>query len=205
MLRHASYRDLDDVVEVHIAAFPDFFLTLLGPKFLFKMYQIFLENKGSVFIVEEKDGNIFGFAVGMESNTKSDKILALKKIFSFSWIVFAEILKNPVALISRIFKKIVFSKKLPPIPSDAVFLRSIGVNPRYQGKGVATRLINEIEKKSIERGASSIVLTTDANNNEGPISFYKKNGYKVKDTFYQDKSRKMFFMTKDISKIVKDN
>jgi len=41
-IRKIKLEHIDDIVKVHINAFPDFFLTFLGPKFLREFYKSFI-------------------------------------------------------------------------------------------------------------------------------------------------------------------
>lgn len=55
-LRLADERDIDAVASVHLAAFPGFFLTSLGRKFLSEMYRGFLKHPSGIFFVAEEGG-----------------------------------------------------------------------------------------------------------------------------------------------------
>ena len=64
-LRLMSFKDLDSVVSVHQNAFPNFFLSLLGPMFLRQYYLTVLKFKNSISIVHLDCNNLIdGFVVG---------------------------------------------------------------------------------------------------------------------------------------------
>ena len=54
-------RELQEIVKVHIDAFPNFFLTSLGDDLLFELYRSFLEVKNSGIYMAKIDNNIVGF------------------------------------------------------------------------------------------------------------------------------------------------
>jgi len=49
--------------------------------------------------------------------------------------------------------------------------------PECRGKGIATKLLNELEKWTIELGYEKCILETGKRQPEA-IALYKKNGYK---------------------------
>lgn len=198
MCRLAEIKDLNQVVNIHIAAFPGFFLTSLGPLFLMAMYRAFLLNSGGVFVVEEVKDEIHGFAVGILKSAGRDRKLALKFLPVFLIALIPGVLRNPVNVLRRIWKQLFSVGIQLEIPGGSIVLRSIGVLPDKRGCGVANRLLGDFEKYSMEKGASVVVLTTDAENNERAIRFYLKNNYEIQQKFKQDSSRSMLMMLKNI-------
>jgi len=55
---------IQDVVKVHIDAFPSFFLTFLGPRFLREFYSSFLvDDAGVGFVAIDDSGEVLGAIV----------------------------------------------------------------------------------------------------------------------------------------------
>src|SRR5438045_6813397 len=54
--------DLSDVVVIHLSAFPGFFLSFLGPRFLGELYAATMRE--GLALVVTIDGRIAGFAAG---------------------------------------------------------------------------------------------------------------------------------------------
>jgi ribosomal protein S18 acetylase RimI-like enzyme len=74
-------------------------------------------------------------------------------------------------------------------------LYSLGVVPEFQGNGVASKLIRELEKLARLKKSSSLILEVKETN-EGAIKFYTKLGYmqfKKKLGYYQDHSSALCF------------
>ncbi len=199
MIRIAEATDLEQIVDVHIAAFPNFFLTLLGHRFLKAMYRAFLLTSGSAFVVSETDGNIDGFAVGLLASSDPDWYAALRFFPSFALALIIALITNPIVIIHRIVAKFISDKERVSIPSNAMILRSIGVRPENQGRGTAKNLIVIFEKIAKTRNATSVALTTDADNNDRAIRFYSKLGYEPVQKFRQSKSRSMLLLIKNLT------
>jgi ribosomal protein S18 acetylase RimI-like enzyme len=204
MCRSIEEKDLSQVADVHIAAFPGFFLTSLGHSFLMVMYRSFMMSPGGVFVVDEAEGRVHGFAVGVLKSAGKDRRLAARFFVRFLLALVPAVLRNPLRVLRRITGKLIFDGGQPEIPEGAVVLRSIGVLPKKKGEGVACRLLGYFEQIARERGATSVALTTDAVNNDRAIGFYLKNGYNVQQEFMQDGSRKMLMLLKDIRFFIED-
>jgi ribosomal protein S18 acetylase RimI-like enzyme len=194
----AKAEDIDQVAAVHIDAFPGFFLTDLGPAFLRTMYKAFLLNHGGIFVVDDHNGIVGGFAVGVLKSAGKDRNLAIRFMPQFAFSLVPAILKNPIKVTRRIASQFFATGEEVAIPGDAVVLRSIGVKPSLKGEGVAGRLLEEFEHQARKKGAALVALTTDAIDNERAIGFYRKNGYTIAQEFKQDGSRSMYLMVKKL-------
>lgn len=198
MCRSAEEKDLSQVADVHVAAFPGFFLTMLGHSFLRVMYRAFLMSPGSVFVVDDSDGRVNGFAVGVRESAGKDRRLAMSFSPQFAFAVLPGVLRNPIKVTRRIIGQLFSEGGQPEMPDGCVVLRSIGVLPEMKGAGVANQLLTDFERLAREQGARVVALTTDAENNERAIGFYLKHGYQVQQEFKQDESRRMLLLTKSL-------
>lgn len=196
----AKQGDVQRVVDIHVAAFPDFFLTSLGPMFLRTMYRAFLVNTGSVFIVARFNHDIQGFAVGVLKTSSKDRALALRHLPQFLVSVIPGLIRNPLKVSRRIASQFFDVGDQITIPDDAAVLRSIGILPDARGTGIASDLLREFERFSLIKGARSVALTTDALDNDRAITFYRKNGYEIAQEFMQGENRKMLLMLKELDK-----
>ena len=66
------------------------------------------------------------------------------------------------------------------ISEDEAQIRSISVEPEWEGKGIGSIVLKELEKIVTEKGAKRIII--HARNNA--IEFYKKKGYKEVEPSY---------------------
>lgn len=58
---------------------------------------------------------------------------------------------------------------------DEAQIRYMAVENQWQGKGVGKLILDELEKRVIEKGAKKIILHA----RENVVKFYEKNGYKI--------------------------
>lgn len=198
-LRSARLDDISEIAKIHIEAFPGFFLTTLGFSFLEVMYRSFLSNPSGIFIVQEQDDKVCGFAVGSLSSSKKDRHLALSYFFQFFCVLAPAVLRHPVSVTRRIISRFFSTGEQPVIPVGSAFLRSIGVPSSNRGNGAAMKILAQFEFEARRLGASSIVLTTDELDNERALGFYTKQGYLIAQKFKQDDRRKMLLLAKSIS------
>ncbi len=77
-------------------------------------------------------------------------------------------------------------------------LLSIGVSVKWQGQGIGKKLLIQLENEMKLQGCSSLSLTTDYNDNEKAIQFYKGLGYAVYYDFITYPNRKMYRMIKKL-------
>jgi len=189
-LRLANRNDLKIIVDIHIKAFPGFFLTKLGPKFLSKYYNLMLSHEKKIFLVAEKDGYPIGFVAGfLQPSNFYAYVRKHKNILLFALIPI--IFRNPF-LIPRIISNFCSTKKKEQ--ENKVIkceLASIAVNPDYAGQGLGKKLVKAFIEISQKKNADIIYLTTDVNNNEVVNNFYQSLGFSLYRTFMAPGNRLM--------------
>lgn len=195
--RPAVADDIVAIAHIHLAAFPGFFLSQLGHRFLCVMYKAFLSSPFSVFIVYVGvDGQLKGFAVGALQQGNQDRRLAWSFLPQFAWAVLPALLRRPSVVVKRLMARFFEVGESPNFPADAVVLRSIGVLPSARGGDASVSLLNAFEATSKARDATRVCLTTDGENNERAQRFYERQGYVVTGKFRQDHHRSMWMMSK---------
>lgn len=75
--------EIQEIVKIHINAFPNFFLTSLGSDLLFELYRSFLETKNSGIYVAKIDYKIVGFVAFAEKSTAIYYNILKKHFFFF--------------------------------------------------------------------------------------------------------------------------
>jgi GNAT superfamily N-acetyltransferase len=197
-IRVAELIDLDQIVSVHFSAFSGFFLTSLGGLFLKQYYRIYIKYSHIAFVAEE-NGVIEGFVVGSNDSIKFYQDLK-KEALHFLLPLLVNIIN--IELLSKIIKRIfsvLFKKKVNSslkTYDELNELTSIGVNPAVQSKGLGYELLAKYERHCVTNNIEGITLTTDAKNNDKVLTFYKRSGYLIDQTFVQDKNRKMYSLVK---------
>lgn len=72
-----------EVVDVHLSAFPNFFLSTLGTGFLRTYYRCFVEHKNGNLIVATMDDKVVAFAAATSECRGFNTSLLKKNLFAF--------------------------------------------------------------------------------------------------------------------------
>ncbi len=182
-------QDMKKVVDIHIRAFPDFFLTFLGSRFLREFYKSFLYDDQGIGFVAVENGRTLGAIVGPFKPAGYFKRLLLRKWYAFCFASIGAVLRKP-AVIKRLFRA-VFYRGQAPQGQDRALLSSIAVSPDTQGKGVGKALVMKWLDAVSARGGKGAFLTTDVENNNVVNSFYHSLGWKLESTYETSDGRKM--------------
>lgn len=197
IIRKATSKDINGIVDVHCSAFKGFFLTELGTRFLQLYYSSYFKESSAVLLVAEKDGEVVGFssATSLSSgfNTRLVKMDFLR--YALRGCVIA--LTKPKALVNLSMN---WNHRDPSIvdKGDYAELMSIAVSPDTQGSGIGKLLIQKTEEEVKNLNANRFSLTTDYYNNESTIAFYRKCGYEAMYDFTAYPDRKMLRMIKEL-------
>lgn len=190
MICKLKAKDVEQIVAVHLASFPGFFLSFLGGRFLSLFYSsICSAPEGISFVYLNKTGIPAGFVAGT-SNPGGFYSRLLKR----SWLKFAiatliPILKRPSAIIR--VARAVFHPSDNPIGDDVAGLFSIGVLPELQGIGAGKKLVQAFLVEAKERGCKRVFLTTDSDNNDVVNGFYTSLGFTVLRQYVTREGRRM--------------
>lgn len=184
-------RHLADIVTIHIKAFPTFFLTFLGPRFLKEFYKSFIYDQAGIGFVaiDNVTGNVLGAVVGPFTPQGYFKRLLKKRWYVFCLASISSVLKKPI-IIKRLFRAIFYRGEAPTGPQRAL-LSSIAISPQVQGQGIGHALVKRWIQEVAHRGGSGCFLTTDAENNNSVNRFYQKLGWKIESTYITPENRKM--------------
>jgi ribosomal protein S18 acetylase RimI-like enzyme len=184
-------RHLGQIVDVHMKAFPTFFLTFLGPGFLKEFYSSFLcDSQGIGFVAVDQDTNdVLGAIVGPLNPKGYFKRLLKKKWFAFCIASLGAVLRKP-AVIKRLFRA-VFYRGDAPDGQERSLLSSIAVSPDAQGRGVGKALVKRWLDEIRARKSNGAFLTTDAENNQAVNSFYQNLGWRLESSYSTHEGRKM--------------
>jgi len=182
---------INDVVRVHMEAFPTFFLTFLGPGFLKQFYRSFTEDpKGVGFVAKDPDsGSLLGVVVGPENPTGYFKRLLKRRWYAFCLASITAVLRKP-SVVKRLFRAVFYRGATPEGPPRSL-LSSIALSPTAQGKGIGKALLAAWLEEVAQRGSTGAYLTTDAQDNEATNAFYCRTGWKLESTYTTPEGREM--------------
>lgn len=192
-IREVGAGDIDEIVRVHMRAFPDFFLTFLGPRFLRLLYgDIARDPRGQVLIAH--DGrSIVGLLAGLDNEQQYFSDLRARSQRQFVVASLGALFRKP-SIAGRLLRA---RRREEQHASDSrPTLLSFAVDPSVQGMGIGARLLESYELELMRRGFNAYKLTTDASGNEGTQRFYEGHGIIPESTWTTPEGRSMLTMGK---------
>jgi colanic acid biosynthesis glycosyl transferase WcaI len=183
---------VDQIVRVHMSAFPNFFLTFLGPRFLKEFYASFvLDPAGIGFVIQDvKTSQVCGVIVGPLNPEGYFKRLLKRRWWAFCYASLTAVLKKPSA-VKRLYRAVFYRGDTPAQYRGLALLSSIAVSPDVQSTGLGRVLVNAFSKEVKHRGGKGVFLTTDAENNDKIKRFYASLGFTLESSFKTPEGRKM--------------
>lgn len=174
MLRTFVSKDRNRIASIHSKAFPGFFLSSLGSRFLEAYYASMSEASGSIFLVDDEHG-IRGFACGCIDPAGFNRRFVRTHLHLLIASSLRALLKDP----RTIFRMLTRPKDIVAQPHEEgiIHLLSICVAPEFEGRGIGKSLLTAFKKASASAGARCVYLTTDARDNDPVNVFYRKNGF----------------------------
>ena len=187
--RMARLSDISEIVRVHRAAFPDFFMTALGPRFLRSYYLLILSYSDQVFWVKEGNCGLEGFVSGFLNPVEFYKRLKSHRL-QLALAILHRILARPWLVLRLKASYTQVWRSIREEEPEACELSSIAVDPSFSGKGIGQGLAKAFVEATRGR-AVSIVLTTDAIGNDGVNHFYQKFGFVLDGSYERSRGRIM--------------
>ena len=190
-----NFDDVLKIAAVHKVSFEGFFLTSLGTEFLETYYKSCLGNSNTIALgLFDDQGSLKGFATGTLHALGYHKMIFLNNVLAFLRTLIGVSIRRP-DVIYRLAKNLNKSPNNGDT-KDYAELLSIAVLPELKGSGFGRILLEGFEKRAKSLGASKLALTTDFNDNDGVLAFYKKRGYEVLYDFTTYPNRRMYKMIK---------
>lgn len=189
VLDYADENFIAKLSKLHMAAFPDFFLTQLGLPFLKTLYKGYMEDENSGIIVAEVNGKLAGFIAYSNEYSRFYKELLKRHLLRFAFCSLLAVIHHP-SFCKRLlgaFKKSNEVKK----EEAYVELASICVNPKVGSKGIGSKLIDRLKDITNFTVYKYINLETDACDNDAVNKFYIKNGFQLARNYMTAEGRKM--------------
>ena len=190
MVRPAQSRELPQVVEVHQASFPGFFLTFLGPRFLRLLYDsILTDAEGALLVAVGNAGRVEGFVAGVTRQDGFYLRLVKKRAWAFAAAASGAVLRHP-----RIGPRLWRALRRPDEARQAAAaacLMSIAVRPESAGRGIGRQLVEGFGDEMDRRGVRAFCLTTDRDDNDRVNQFYQRMGFNLAQTFTTPEGRVM--------------
>ena len=182
-VRPMERNDLDAVVAIHLAAFPNFFLTFLGSRFLRVFYGAVMTD--GIALVATIDERVAGFVVGMLDSRSFYRRLLLTRFVHVAIAILPLVLRHPSTLV-RVARRGV-GRAFQPAPGAE--LMSLAVHPREQHRGVGRSLVDAFVVRVHQAGEDRLWLITDAADNDAVKKFYEALGFTARRSFTNAEGR----------------
>lgn len=179
--------DVDAVTAVHLAAFPGFFLSFLGPRFLRELYRAIVAHEESIAFVAVDGARVIGFVAGSGSGGFY-RSAARRRWFRFALASAGALLRKP-SIAPRLLRALYAP---PRTSSEGALLMSLAVDPAIRRSGAGRLLTRAFVDRARERGASAVVLTTDRVGNDAVNAFYRDQGFSVAAEYVTPEGRAMY-------------
>jgi len=190
-VRPARAADLPAIVAVHQRAFPGFFLTMLGPRFLAELYQGFLQRRSGRLLVADMEGYVAGFAAGTLSPDGFFRELLTARWLAFGWAALGAAVARPWTVVPRLLAAIRYRGDRPSRLPQAALLSSIAVDPSAARAGVGGTLLTAYCEEAWKEGLRYVYLVTDRDANEPVNRFYTRHGFAVESELRRQDGRMM--------------
>lgn len=179
---------IEQCVRLHRQAFPDFFLSQLGPRFLAEFYRAFLDAPDAVTgVAVDGEGRVLGVLVGTTRPGGFFSRLLKQRWFAFAGTSLVLILRRPSA-IPRLLRAVRYRGEVP-LEVTGALLSSICVAPEGQGRGIGSLLLRHFEESI--RSLGSAYLVTDRIGNDATNAFYVRNGWWLVGSYETPEGRAM--------------
>jgi ribosomal protein S18 acetylase RimI-like enzyme len=178
--------DIGAVTTVHLAAFPGFFLSCLGPRFLRELYRAIVADKEGIAFVAVDDDHLIGFVAGTADGGFYRRA-ARRRWFRFAAASAGALLRKP-SIARRLFRALYAP---PATSSQGALLMSLAVDPDAQRSGAGTLLTRAFVAGAQRCGATAVILTTDKTANDSVNAFYRAQGFTLAAAFLTPEGRPM--------------
>lgn len=192
-----TIESIDSVVAIHLDAFKGFFLSELGKNFLFTYYDSVRKSDRGVLLGCFEDDILLGFCASTKLSAGFNSYLVKKNLFRFAKTGLLLLFRKPQALV-HLLKN--FTKSTSSLNDEGKYaeLLSIAVSTSAQGKGVGKLLLSQLEIVLKEMDIKQMSLTTDYDDNDKTLKFYKSLNYEVLYDFIAYPKRKMYRLIKNL-------
>ena len=127
-------KTINTISNLHLNAFPDFFLTKLGKNFISLLYKCYIEDEESGIIIAKDEEEIVGFIAYSNDYSAFYKNLIKDHLIKFAFYSFGALMKHP-SFSKRLLGAL---KKSDDVKKEEryVEIASICVDPKKVRKGL---------------------------------------------------------------------
>ncbi len=182
-------QDIPSVVDVHLQAFQNFFLSSLGHAFLQELYTSILNDPSGMSYVAIVEGQLIGFVAGTDQPAGFYRRLIKQRWWRFGLASILPVLRQPT-IIPRLLRAFTMPQQVARGDQIAT-LMSIAVLPETQGQQLGKKLVSAFLEECRRREINQVNLTTDRLKNDFVNEFYLRMGFQCINSFTTLEGREM--------------
>jgi len=179
--------EVAEVVQVHLASFPGYFLTFLGSDFLALLYNHMQSDPLGLVQVAYRNAQIEGFVAGVTQQSGFYRRLIHKQKWKYALAASRALTKKP-SIAPRLLRALQRPAEVRESVAEAC-LMSIAVRPEAEGQGIGTQLFASFYREMSRLGVPAVCLTTDRDANERGNHFYQRLGFELVRCFFTPEGR----------------
>jgi ribosomal protein S18 acetylase RimI-like enzyme len=178
-VRDATAADVSAMVEIHLRAFPDFFLSQLGSRFLRRLHAGFVRDSSGRAMVAQQDAHVVGYIVGTCSPERYFRDRLRREGFAFACNAVPGLLRSPSRTAGRLWSALRYRGERPPDLGNGWLLSSLAVDPQARASGVGSALVRAYCARAAAAGARWVYLLTDDSGNDEVQAFYERADFRL--------------------------
>lgn len=188
VMRPIEREDLPQVADVHLLAFPDAAVSIMGHEVARRFYESLLYGPHKhvgygAFVDGQLSGYVFG---GRPTEAERDYLRSNVgylswRLLTHPWLLFRGRVMNRLVLSLRVLVRL--QPKTPPKPAPSLELveqcfgiQAIAVDPRRRRGGVGRVLLVAAEKAARKDGLTTMLLSVHGSN-QAAVKFYLSTGW----------------------------
>jgi ribosomal protein S18 acetylase RimI-like enzyme len=201
MIEALKKEHVNQVVKVHIQAFPESQSTKFGTDFLKSYYGGAASSPHTTSFVWKVDGKVAGFIFGGTNKQELSRYIMMSSKAKLAKSVITNVLRDPINSVKRFWSYLVHY--IMPggdtfYANDTATLDSVAILKEFRGQGIADELIRSFLAKLKESGVSACRLGV-LGDNTSARRFYERNGFEQFNEegtiylyFFDDKYRESY-------------
>lgn len=170
----AGEKDCGIIARMHKENINLGFLNILGTGFLEILYSSIFNFKSGILLVAKCEENIVGFISGITDIKTFYKFFVKKNFIKLCLIILGKLWN--IKVIRGIFEIMFYPQKGFKIKLPDAELLSIAVGDKFRSKGVARKLLNELERSFVLLNIRQFKVTV-GETLRGANAFYLKSGF----------------------------
>ena len=190
-VRQATAADVPAMVEIHLRAFPDFFLSQLGRPFLRRLYAGFVREASGCALIAQQGGAVVGYIAGTSRPERYFRERLHREGLAFACNALPGLLRAPARTAERLWSALRYRGERPPDLPEGWLVSSVAVDPGARAGGTGSALVRAFCARAAAARAPWVYLLTDESGNDEVQAFYKRAGFQLHSRIVRSGGRVM--------------